>query len=232
MHDRVKPFLCKAVAVLFGLPHIEVAEPAFGSLHHKMDDEALGRLGPELFDDAPIKRSVDGHVLRERVSHNSPLLDVARSPQSRVRFARTYCPIPQSGCARIAAATSAPCAASSPAVVCSRALIGEPLQPGALTFRGSIRSAPYGGTMADESDNAAIGDQLLIALAALRAIAQAVPAADAMTVLDETEAEVFWRDWPEVRTWTEALWQRLDHDLAQPAQPQRDAELDEVGEGD
>ena len=60
--------------------------------------------------------------------------------------------------------------------MCSRALIGEPLQPGALTFRGSIRSAPYGGTMADESDNAAIGDQLLIALAALRAIAQAVPA--------------------------------------------------------
>ena len=86
--------------------------------------------------------------------------------------------------------------------------------------------------MADESDNAGIGDQLLIALAELRAIAQAVPAADAMTVLDETEAEVFWRDWPEVRTWTEALWQRLDHDLAQPAQPQRDAELDEVGEGD
>lgn len=86
--------------------------------------------------------------------------------------------------------------------------------------------------MADALDSIDLGGQLLVALGELREIAQMIAAADAIDVLDATEAEVFWRDWPEVRSWTEALWQRLAGDFAQPAQPVRDPELDEVGEGD
>jgi hypothetical protein len=86
--------------------------------------------------------------------------------------------------------------------------------------------------MADAPDHDDIGSRLLVALAALREITQTIPAADAIGALDETEAEVFWRDWPEVRSWTEAVWQRLADDFAHPARPVGDPELDEVGEGD
>ena len=83
----------------------------------------------------------------------------------------------------------------------------------------------------DEPVSKGIGSQLLVTLAELREISQTVSAPDAVGILDETEAEVFWREWPEVRSWTEALWQRLADDFARPAQPVRDPELDEVGEG-
>jgi hypothetical protein len=114
----------------------------------------------------------------------------------------------------------------------ARQLTDVVYQPGWPQIQRLVESARYGRSMADAPDNNGIGSQLLIALAELREITQTIAAADAVGVLDETEAEVFWRDWPEVRSWTEALWQRLGDDLAHPAQPVQDPELDEVGDGD
>jgi hypothetical protein len=93
-------------------------------------------------------------------------------------------------------------------------------------------SARYRRAMSNQSDDQNIGDLLLATLADFVKITQALPAPNAASVLDETEVEVFWRDWPEVRSWAESVWQRLGRDLAGPAQPVSDPELDEVGEGD
>jgi hypothetical protein len=76
-----------------------------------------------------------------------------------------------------------------------------------------------------------IGDRLVAVLAELDAITQQVSVADATTLLDDATLQVFWRDWPPVRSWAETIWQRLQADLAVPATPVRDPELDEVGEG-
>jgi hypothetical protein len=76
------------------------------------------------------------------------------------------------------------------------------------------------------------GDRLLALLGELDAITREVPAEEASRLLDAATLEVFWRDWPHVRTWAETVWQRLGQDLAVPAQPVDDPELDEVGGGD
>jgi len=75
-----------------------------------------------------------------------------------------------------------------------------------------------------------IGDRLVAVLGELDAITQQVSVDDPTAVLDDATLQVFWRDWPPVRSWAETIWQRLQADLAVPASPVGDPELDEVGE--
>ena len=74
-----------------------------------------------------------------------------------------------------------------------------------------------------------LGEQLLAGLTQLDAVADAVPDDEAARTFDEATLQVFWRDWPRVSTWAGALWRTLNQDLAQPARPMSDPDLDEVG---
>jgi hypothetical protein len=78
-------------------------------------------------------------------------------------------------------------------------------------------------------DERTIGDRLVAVLAEMDAITQQVSVDDPTTVLDDATLQVFWRDWPPLRSWAETIWQRLQADLAVPATPFGDPELDEVG---
>jgi hypothetical protein len=75
-----------------------------------------------------------------------------------------------------------------------------------------------------------VADRLVSALSRLDAVADEVTPEEALQAIDEATLEVFWRDWPEINAWARALWQRLNEDLAGPATPPQDPDLDEVGE--
>jgi hypothetical protein len=62
--------------------------------------------------------------------------------------------------------------------------------------------------------------------------AGAMTAEQAASVPDEASIEVFWGDWPDLRSWTGALWRTVYEDRVEPAREVEDAELDEVGGGD
>ncbi len=49
---------------------------------------------------------------------------------------------------------------------------------------------------------------------------------------DETTLQVFWKKWPSLSHWSGSLWRMLSEELAGPASPHRDGELDEVGGSD
>lgn len=77
-----------------------------------------------------------------------------------------------------------------------------------------------------------LSDRLLIALADLGSVADELTVEAAMGVIDGGALEVFWRDWPQVSDWAGALWGQLNDDLAGPATPAVEGELDETGNGD
>jgi len=79
--------------------------------------------------------------------------------------------------------------------------------------------------MADDG----LGERLLDALTALDEVSGELTADEALAELDDATLQVFWRDWPNITAWAGALWRRLNDDLAQPARPRTDADLDEVG---
>jgi hypothetical protein len=64
----------------------------------------------------------------------------------------------------------------------------------------------------------------------LEEITDTVSAERAHALFDETTLQVFWKQWPGVSAWAGSLWRMLSEELAGPATPQRDPELDEVGE--
>jgi hypothetical protein len=74
-----------------------------------------------------------------------------------------------------------------------------------------------------------LGEQLLAGLTQLDGVANAIPDDEAARRFDEATLQVFWRDWPRVSAWAGALWRTLNQDLAQPARPTSDSDLDEVG---
>lgn len=90
----------------------------------------------------------------------------------------------------------------------------------------SAKSAPYCRGMREED----VADRLVSALSHLDAVVDEVTSEEALQEIDEATLEVFWRDWPEVNAWGHSLWQRLNEDLAGPATPPQDPDLDEVGE--
>jgi hypothetical protein len=74
-----------------------------------------------------------------------------------------------------------------------------------------------------------IADRFLDLIHELEDLANSVPAQRALAEFDETTLQVFWKKWPGVSAWAGSLWRMLSEELAEPASPHRDAELDEVG---
>ena len=70
--------------------------------------------------------------------------------------------------------------------------------------------------------------RLIEALSDLDEVAAELTADEAVTALDEATLQVFWKDWPNIRSWAGSLGRKRNEDLAQPARP-TDADLDEVG---
>jgi hypothetical protein len=46
---------------------------------------------------------------------------------------------------------------------------------------------------------------------------------------DETTLQLFWKKWPSLSIWSGSLWRMLSQELAGPATPHLDADLDEIG---
>lgn len=73
-------------------------------------------------------------------------------------------------------------------------------------------------------------DRLLELLQEFEDFARSVSPDQAHREFDETTLQVFWMRWPQVSSWAGSLWGRLSEELAGPATPHADPELDEVGE--
>lgn len=74
--------------------------------------------------------------------------------------------------------------------------------------------------------------QFLDLIHGLEEVRDAVSAERAHAEFDETTLQVFWKTWPGVSAWAGCLWRMLSEELAGPASPLIDAELDEVGGSD
>lgn len=67
------------------------------------------------------------------------------------------------------------------------------------------------------------------ALDLLAAVGDGLTAREAARELDDATLQVFWREWPRASQWAGELWRVLDADMARPARPAGDPELDEIG---
>ena len=74
--------------------------------------------------------------------------------------------------------------------------------------------------------------QFLNLIHSLEEVRDAVPPERAHADFDELTLQVFWIKWPSLSAWAGSLWKMLSEELADPAAPHRDAELDEVGGSD
>jgi hypothetical protein len=74
--------------------------------------------------------------------------------------------------------------------------------------------------------------QLIDLIHGLEELRDSVSPERAHLEFDETTLQVFWKKWPELSAWAGSLWRLLSEELAGPASPHRDAELDEVGGSD
>jgi hypothetical protein len=77
-----------------------------------------------------------------------------------------------------------------------------------------------------------LGDQFLELIHKLEDIRDAITPERAHAAFDETTLQVFWKKWPELSMWAGSLWRMLSEELAVPAAPHRDADLDEIGGSD
>ncbi|MGH8999438.1 MAG: hypothetical protein ACRDY7_08610 [Acidimicrobiia bacterium] len=73
--------------------------------------------------------------------------------------------------------------------------------------------------------------QLLEAMEALEAVADAVPPEEAFDHLDEASLQLFWREWPHASSWAGAVWRRLNSELADSASPDEEGRADTGGSG-
>jgi hypothetical protein len=74
-----------------------------------------------------------------------------------------------------------------------------------------------------------VSDRLLEALSALERVAGELTVDDVRARLDDAALEVFWREWPRLGAWAEALWRQLDADLAVASSSVTEPDIDEVG---
>lgn len=79
----------------------------------------------------------------------------------------------------------------------------------------------------DAMDDAA--EQFLDLIHRLEEIRDGMTPERAHAEFDEITLQVFWMKWPGLSAWAGSLWRMLSEELAGPASPYRDAELDEVG---
>lgn len=73
-------------------------------------------------------------------------------------------------------------------------------------------------------------DRFLDLVHQLEDFTDAISPERAHSEFDETTLQLFWMRWPHLSAWAGSLWRLLSEELAEPGAPQRDAELDEVGE--
>jgi hypothetical protein len=76
------------------------------------------------------------------------------------------------------------------------------------------------------------GDQFLELIYQLEEVRNTITPERAHTAFDETTLQVFWKKWPSLSLWAGSLWRMLSEELAGPATPHRDADLDEIGGSD
>ena len=72
-------------------------------------------------------------------------------------------------------------------------------------------------------------DEFLELIHRLEVVRDAVTPERAHAEFDETTLQVFWKKWPSLSAWAGSLWRMLSEELAEPATPHLDADLDEVG---
>jgi len=75
-------------------------------------------------------------------------------------------------------------------------------------------------------------DRFLELIYSLEEVRDAITAERAHAEFDETTLQVFWKKWPGLSMWAGSLWRMLSEELAGPATPHRDTDLDEVGGSD
>ncbi len=63
----------------------------------------------------------------------------------------------------------------------------------------------------------------------LEEVRDAITPERACAEFDETTLQVFWKTWPSLSAWSGSLWIMLSRELAGPAAPHLDADLDEIG---
>lgn len=89
------------------------------------------------------------------------------------------------------------------------------------------RPPVYTRAEGDYMDDAA--EQFLELVHSFEEFGDAVTPERAHAEFDETTLQLFWKKWPGISTWAGSLWRMLSEELAGPASPHRDPELDEVG---
>ncbi|HEY2304479.1 MAG TPA: hypothetical protein VGI05_01220 [Streptosporangiaceae bacterium] len=77
-----------------------------------------------------------------------------------------------------------------------------------------------------------VAGQFLDAIHRLEDVRDALTADHACAQFDETTLQLFWKKWPDLSAWAGSLWRMLSEELAGPASPHLDGELDEVGGSD
>ncbi|HUY49894.1 MAG TPA: hypothetical protein VMV92_29970 [Streptosporangiaceae bacterium] len=77
-----------------------------------------------------------------------------------------------------------------------------------------------------------VAGQFLDLIHRLEEVRDAITPERAHAGFDETTLQVFWKKWPGLSAWAGSLWWMLSEELAGPATPHLDAELDEVGGSD
>lgn len=74
-------------------------------------------------------------------------------------------------------------------------------------------------------------DRLLEAISTIVEMASDLLPEEAIEEMKEADRQAFWRDWPDVSSWAGAVWRSLNEDMAEPAKPAGDPDLDESGGG-
>jgi hypothetical protein len=64
-----------------------------------------------------------------------------------------------------------------------------------------------------------VAEQLLEAMEAFDEVADSITVDEAMSELDESTLQLFWRDWPRISSWAGSLWRQLNEELAELASP-------------
>jgi hypothetical protein len=77
-----------------------------------------------------------------------------------------------------------------------------------------------------------VAGQFLDAIHGLEDVRDAISPNQACAEFDETTLQLFWKKWPGLSAWAGSLWRMLSEELAGPASPHLDGELDEVGGSD
>jgi hypothetical protein len=74
-----------------------------------------------------------------------------------------------------------------------------------------------------------VGSRFLDLVHELEEVAGSIAPEQAHAQFDETTLQMFWKKWPGLSAWAGSLWRLLSAEMAGPATPYRDPEMDEAG---